>query len=135
MAGRTSLPLGRSRRAGYCPPGTILGNESAWPVREAPGPGVGRKADGVEKGRNTRLDREGTPGHPLRFNSVYPKSYLVAKCSSQHGPSMTAYGLFRRALVEIWGTPAGIITDSQDMDGKLGSDFPLLPKSKLPFAM
>lgn len=66
---------------------------------------------------------------------MYTKSYLVAKCSSQNGPSMTVYGLFRRALVEIWGTAAGIITDSQGMDGKLGSDFLLLPKSKLPFAM
>lgn len=59
----------------------------------------------------------------------------MAEGSSQNGPSVTVYDLFRHALAEIWGTPAGIITDPQNMDWKLGSDFPLLPKSKLPFAM
>lgn len=59
----------------------------------------------------------------------------MAEGRSQNGPSVTVYDLCRLALAEIWGTSAGIITDSQDVDWKLGSDFPLLPISKLPFAM
>lgn len=64
---------------------------------------IADNSDGREKGRSTRLDREGTLGRPLRFNSRHQK--LPRRQNAW--PMCDCVSLSLGALAEVWGAPAG----------------------------